>query len=150
MAKEIRGHAMPDPDVYLPPRGDAPPVSQGNGFNSVFQTVGGGGPDAGPGYAFTSEQLKSIAGKWEALAGRYTQASARAQAMAYAEGPGAEYASVNNADKVKQSGAALREALEQRVHYCNEMADKFRAASGAYSAAEDQATAEISESGGRF
>ncbi|PXY32781.1 hypothetical protein BAY60_07065 [Prauserella muralis] len=105
---------------------------------------------AGPGYAFTPDQLHTIAGEWETLAERYAQAKVKAQIIAYAEGPGADYASINNAEKVSASGTELLAALDERVRYCEQMAQKFRAAFGAYLAAEDNVRAEVLDRGGRY
>ncbi|PXY32064.1 hypothetical protein [Prauserella muralis] len=146
MKREIPGEAIPTMQVYVPR--DTPKTG-----NDQMETPGTSWFDtviatAGPGYAFTPAQLHTIAGEWETLAERYERARLRAQALIDAEGPGAEYASINNAEKVRESGRALSKALEERVAYCTTMAEKFTAALGAYSMAEDAAGERMRATGG--
>ncbi|WP_245992366.1 hypothetical protein [Prauserella muralis] len=109
-------------------------------FDTVIAT-------AGPGYAFTPDQLHTIAGEWETLAERYKAAKRTAQQIALVEGPGAEYASINNAEKIRASGLALMQALDERANYCETMAGKFRTALSSYSRAEGDAAAEVKARG---
>ncbi|PXY32775.1 hypothetical protein BAY60_06880 [Prauserella muralis] len=109
---------------------------------------GGGAPQTGPGYAFTPEQLTSIATEWDELADKFESCERYALVLIEVEGPGAEYASINNAEKINESGVALLEALHQRVAYCRSMAQKFRDTLGAYGNAEGDAAAAVPKSTG--
>ncbi|WP_216214353.1 hypothetical protein [Amycolatopsis aidingensis] len=105
----------------------------------------------GPGFRFTLEQLQSIAAKWERLAERFRKAQQYATTIVGTKGPGAEYASQDNAAMIRESGEALLETLKAREAYCLAQWEKTRAAMGAYAAAEDEAAAEVNKpAGGRF
>jgi hypothetical protein len=104
----------------------------------------------GPGFAFTQEQLQSLSTKWEDLADGYRDGLVSAQVIASAEGPGAEYASGDNAQLVRGSGDALWETLKARERFCRDQAEKYRAASGAYAATDDDATADVTKQEGKF
>ncbi|PXY37820.1 hypothetical protein [Prauserella flavalba] len=149
MAREIRGHAMPDPKVYVPTPQDPEP-NQSGGTVPWASQGGGSGPNQGPGFAFDAEQLGRIAETWQGLAERFTDAERNASFLIEADGPGLEYASQGNAEKVRSSGVALRETLSQRAQYCRTMAERFREASGAYLNQEDEASTEIRSDGGKF
>jgi hypothetical protein len=104
----------------------------------------------GPGFAFTQEQLQSLTTKWEDLADGFKDGQRKTRLIAEAEGPGAEYASGDNAQLVRESGDALWETLVARERFCRDQAEKFRAASDAYATAEDDATADVAKQEGKF
>lgn len=142
--KEIPGQAIPATQVYVPSSQDTHPGRP----DLLPGGTGGGQPYTGPGYAFTREQLTSIARKWDALADRFERCERYALVMVEVEGPGAEYASINNADKIRESGVALTETLHRRVSYCRSMAEKFRSALTSYDGAEGDTTTTVHRSTG--
>ncbi|MFI6024119.1 hypothetical protein [Amycolatopsis magusensis] len=105
-------------------------------------------PAPAGGYSFEPAELESIAREWEDLAAAYQMDIRVAEQLAAAEGPGAEYASGDNAQLVRQSGLTLRSALHDRVDYCRAQADKFRTAAGRYAEADTGAGTEIGNQGG--
>ncbi|PXY32777.1 hypothetical protein BAY60_06890 [Prauserella muralis] len=109
---------------------------------------GGGAPQTGPGYAFTPEQLTSIATEWDELADKFESCRTHVRTIEAVEAPGTEYASINNADKIRQSGAALQVALDERVNYCRAMAQKFRNALPAYTTVDEDTAAVVTEKKG--
>ncbi|MFF5986182.1 hypothetical protein [Prauserella flavalba] len=149
MAKEIRGHAMPDPKVYVPTPQDPEP-NQSGGTVPWASQGGGSGPNQGPGFAFDAEQLGRMAETWENLAERFRNASRNARLLMEANGAGSEYASAGNAEMIRSSGKALLETLEERMKYCQTMADKFSDAGAAYGTAEEGATTEVRKHGGKY
>jgi hypothetical protein len=72
----------------------------------------------------------------------------QATALQRAEGPGVEYASGGNAERIRASGDALYTTLKAREDYCRSMAEKFQAALGKYAATEDTHTTELNQTGG--
>ncbi|WP_162788682.1 hypothetical protein [Amycolatopsis albispora] len=100
------------------------------------------------GYSFEPDQLNEIAREWDDLAEAYTGDILLAERLARVEGPGAEYASGDNALCVRQSGEALLSALWSRIEYCRSQAEKFRAAAGQYAEAEASAGDQIGNQGG--
>ncbi|MGC7093832.1 hypothetical protein ACPZ19_04115 [Amycolatopsis lurida] len=100
------------------------------------------------GYSFEPDQLIDIAQEWESLADAYEADILLAKRLTRVEGPGAEYASGDNAQVVRQSGEALVSALGDRVDYCRAQAEKFRSAAGQYAEAEASAGDEIGNQGG--
>ncbi|PWV82621.1 hypothetical protein SAMN05421630_103400 [Prauserella marina] len=150
MSNVVQGHAEPDPTVYVPPsRTGVQP--QGDSVDPWTGPATTGDPVPDGGYAFTPDQLRSIADKWEALGLRFEKAKTEARQLTDAEGPGAEYASINNAERIRLSGLALSDALDKRMQYCQAMAKKFEAAIADYRQAEEQAVIEIRHSTqGRF
>ncbi|TQJ04924.1 hypothetical protein [Amycolatopsis cihanbeyliensis] len=110
-----------------------------------------GSAAGGPGFVFTLEQLRAIAARWERLAERFRWAQRNADIIVRAEGPGADYASQDNAAMIRESGEALLETLKAREAYCLDQWEKTRAAMDAYATAEDEAAAEVNKpAGGRF
>ncbi|MEU3273766.1 hypothetical protein ABZ639_23260 [Saccharomonospora sp. NPDC006951] len=149
MSNVVQGHAEPDPTVYVPPsRTDVQP--QGGIADPWKGAATSDDPVPGGGYAFTPDQLRSIADKWEALGRRFRENKLLAQTLATTEGAGVEYASLNNAEKVQQSGHALLDALDQRIQYCDSMSQKFRDALGTYSNREHETSAEMKQKQGKF
>ncbi|AXB46705.1 PE domain-containing protein [Amycolatopsis albispora] len=100
------------------------------------------------GYSFEPDELISIAREWDDLAAGYERDIRYADQLCTVEGPGAEYASGDNAQLVRQSGQTLRSTLQERIDYCHAQAKKFRAAAGHYAEAEADAGAEIGKQGG--
>ncbi|WP_158303029.1 MULTISPECIES: hypothetical protein [Prauserella] len=149
MAKEIRGHAMPDPKVYVPTPQDPAP-NQSGGTVPWASQAGGSGPNTGPGFAFDAEQLKALANKWDDLADKFRNARVRAEMLNEVNGPGLEYASEGNAERVRSSARELARALQQRTRYCEDMAERFRAANSAYRVADEEATITGGKSEGKF
>lgn len=149
MAKEIRGHAMPDPKVYVPTPQDPAP-NQSGGTVPWASQAGGSGPNTGPGFAFDAEQLKALANKWDDLADKFRSAALAAEAIHTATGPGIEYASVGSAEKIQASGLALARTLTERTEYCRNMAERFYTASGTYRATDEDVARTVEDSGGKF
>ncbi|MBN6036183.1 hypothetical protein [Amycolatopsis sp. 195334CR] len=100
------------------------------------------------GYAFEPAELITIAREWDDLAAAYKRDKMQAWTLAQAQGPGAEYASGDHAQLVRQSGETLLSALDDRIEYCLSQAEKFRTAAGSYAQADTEAGAEISNQGG--
>ncbi|PXY35155.1 hypothetical protein BAY59_06770 [Prauserella coralliicola] len=140
---------MPDPKVYVPTPQDPAP-NQSGGTVPWASQAGGSGPNTGPGFAFDAEQLGRMAETWENLAERFRNASRNARLLMEANGAGIEYASTGNAKMIRSSGKALLETLEERMKYCQTMADKFSAAGAAYGTAEEGATTEVRKHGGKY
>lgn len=86
--------------------------------------------------------------EWNDLANEFKLDQEHAIVLARTRGPGIEYASGGNAEKIQQSGDALLQTLSEREEYCRSMAAKFKAALGKYARAEDDQTAEIKRAGG--
>ncbi|MGA6163480.1 hypothetical protein [Amycolatopsis magusensis] len=100
------------------------------------------------GYSFEPDQLVGIARDWDDLAVAYERDMDKARQLMRAEGPGAEYASGDNAQFVRRSGEALLSALQNRVDYCRAQAGKFRTAAGQYAEADAGAEEQIGDQGG--
>ncbi|MBN6036198.1 hypothetical protein [Amycolatopsis sp. 195334CR] len=143
--------SAPDqPPAYTPPGGgflDQLGESVGQLGKLAHATGGAANAPAG-GYSFEPEQLLEIAREWDELADGYMADMEHAEVLARVEGPGAEYASGDNAQLVCRSGEALLSALRGRVDYCRAQAEKFRAAAGQYAEAESSAGDQIGNQGG--
>ena len=120
-------------------------IAGGAAFGGVIR-----GKVNGPGYAFTEEQLQALVTNWEDLADTFLDGQRDARRIAEAEGPGAEYASGDNAQLVRASGQALWDTLVAREKFCRNEAEKTRAAMGKYANAEDDATADVTTQEGKF
>ncbi|OLZ56163.1 hypothetical protein [Amycolatopsis keratiniphila] len=99
----------------------------------------------GAGFKYDEATLHELATEWRDLALQYQADLAEAGKIARARPPGLEYASGNNADITKLSGAALEGALRQRIAYCENMANKYMTALGKYATAEEHATSVINQ-----
>ncbi|RSN35800.1 hypothetical protein DL990_06395 [Amycolatopsis sp. WAC 01416] len=113
-----------------------------------FRPAGGsyGTPVAeGAGFKYDEATLHELAKEWRGLANEYLDDLDAAGKVARAMPPGLEYASGGNAVTTQQSGAALEEALRQRIAYCENMATKYVTALGKYATAEDHATSVINQ-----
>lgn len=113
-----------------------------------FRPSGGsyGAPVAqGAGFKYDEATLHELADEWSALAVEYKNDLIDANRIAFAQPPGLEYASGDNASITRQSGEALVEALNQRITYCENMAKKYLAALGKYATAEEHATTVINQ-----
>ncbi|MGW3962164.1 hypothetical protein ACWED2_20240 [Amycolatopsis sp. NPDC005003] len=86
--------------------------------------------------------------EWNDLANEFKHDQEQAITLTRAKGPGLEYASGGNAEKIHQSGEALLSTLAAREEYCRNMAAKFKAALGMYARAEDDYTTQITQAGG--
>ncbi|WP_254897016.1 hypothetical protein [Amycolatopsis sp. Hca4] len=86
--------------------------------------------------------------EWNDLANEFEDDLQRAALLQRAHGPGAEYASGGNAERVRASGDALHETLVSRAQYCRSMALRFKTALDKYATAEDVSTAEVKRTGG--
>ncbi|MEV6642004.1 hypothetical protein [Amycolatopsis sp. NPDC051371] len=86
--------------------------------------------------------------EWNDLANEFKLDQETAIVLARTRGPGTEYASGDNAERIQESGNALLQTLSQREEYCRGMAAKFKAALGRYARAEDDQTAVIKQTGG--
>ncbi|QFU94131.1 hypothetical protein [Amycolatopsis sp. YIM 10] len=133
----------------------APPTSGGDGGGSWFDQIADWAKAAETaasapvgGYSFEPAELTSIAREWDDLAMAYERDTLQAKVLAQTQGPGAEYASGDNAQLVRQSGETLLTALNDRIDYCRSQAEKFRAAAGHYAQADTDAGAEIGNQGG--
>ncbi|MGC7093817.1 hypothetical protein ACPZ19_04040 [Amycolatopsis lurida] len=134
------------------------PSASGGFFDQIGETAGklgklaqatGASADApSGGYSFEPDQLIDIARDWDDLALAYERDMEQARVIARTEGPGAEYASGDNARLVRESGEALLSSLQDRVAYCRSQAEKFRAAAGQYAEADASAGDQIGNQGG--
>src|SRR3954466_13645868 len=122
---------MPEGPVYDPGtrRAPAQPAIPGAG------SYGSGA--SGSGFEYDEATLRELMHEWNDLANEFADDLSRARALATVDGPGLEYASLGNAELVRQSGSALTTTLEERESYCRAMAAKFQVALGKYAAAED-------------
>ncbi|MFI5583966.1 hypothetical protein ACIA5G_02945 [Amycolatopsis sp. NPDC051758] len=100
------------------------------------------------GFQYDEATLHELVREWNDLADEFRRDQEQAAALARAKGPGLEYASGDNAEKIQQSGSALLGTLAAREEYCRTMAGKFNAALGKYAQAEDGHTTEIKQTGG--
>ncbi|GAB3137599.1 hypothetical protein GCM10027258_13340 [Amycolatopsis stemonae] len=102
----------------------------------------------GAGFQYDEATLHELVREWNDLANEFKIDQEHAIVLARTEGPGTEYASGNNAEKIQQSGNSLLDTLAQREEYCRNMAAKFKTALGRYASAEDDHTTEIKHAGG--
>jgi hypothetical protein len=134
------------PPVYDPGTRRAPlrPITPSAG------SYGGSPPRAGGGGGFEYDEatLHELVREWNDLANEFRNDQRRAQQLAQTQGPGLEYASEGNADRIRSSGRALLETLGSREDYCRAMAKKFETALGKYATAEDVHSTEIEQTGG--
>ncbi|MEU8636669.1 hypothetical protein AB0C38_31245 [Amycolatopsis sp. NPDC048633] len=108
------------------------------------ETPGAGGS----GFQYDEATLHELVREWSDLANEFQDDREQARSIATTHGPGLEYASTGNADRIRASGDALDSALEQRVEYCRAMAAKFVTALGKYATAEEAQVTEIKQTGG--
>lgn len=152
MAEQLGGNVYrPDTEVSPDPGGGwVGNVMDGvqDSINTAVGAVTRHVNNSGPGYAYSREQMESLARKWEQLAEDFREDIRYAKIIAAAEGPGAEYASIGNAEMIRASGEALIETLTERAEYCKAQAAKFQAALGRYAAIEDDAEHTIKQHGG--
>ncbi|WP_245805295.1 hypothetical protein [Amycolatopsis australiensis] len=106
------------------------------------------GASGGAGFQYDEATLRELMHEWNDLANEFKLDQQHAIVLARTKGPGIEYASSGNAEKINQSGNALLETLIEREEYCRKMAAKFKAALGRYAQAEDDHTTEIRHTGG--
>jgi hypothetical protein len=102
----------------------------------------------GGGFEYDEETLRELMHEWNDLANEFKHDQEQAVTLTRVKGPGLEYASGGNAEKIHQSGEALLSTLAAREEYCRNMAAKFKAALGRYARAEDDHTTEITQTGG--
>jgi hypothetical protein len=135
---------MPEGPVYDPSGNWRLPGPNGiphaGSYGPPTTTAGGGG---GAGFEYDVETLRELMKEWRELAGEFRTDIAHAQALARAQGPGIEYASGGNAELIRASGESLSETLQQRISYCEEMADKYVAALGKYTATDEAHATEV-------
>ncbi|MFC9251062.1 hypothetical protein [Amycolatopsis thailandensis] len=99
----------------------------------------------GAGFKYDEATLHELVKEWTDLAKEYSMDRNEAQMIAIAMPPGQEYASGGNAEVTRDSGNALMSTLDERITYCERMADKYRTALGKYATAEDGATTAINQ-----
>ncbi|MFI6301312.1 hypothetical protein ACIBCH_05555 [Amycolatopsis thailandensis] len=99
----------------------------------------------GAGFKYDEATLHELVKEWSALAVEYKNDLIDADYVAKAKPPGQEFASENNAGVTQQSGEALTDALNQRIAYCQNMAQKYLTALGKYATAEDHARTVINQ-----
>ncbi len=104
---------------------------------------GSGSGGGGAGFQYDVETLRELVKEWRDLATEFRTDLAHAEALARAQGPGLEYASGGNAELIRSSGESLYSTLEQRINYCETMANKYVTALGKYATAEDTHATEI-------
>jgi hypothetical protein len=100
------------------------------------------------GFEYDEATLHDLAKQWNDLANEFKADQTQARNIATARGPGLEYASGGNADKIQTSGRALYDTLVAREQYCRTMAARFETALGKYASAEDTHTRDIKQTGG--
>lgn len=99
----------------------------------------------GAGFKFDEATLHELVNEWSDLAVEYKSDLIDADYLAKAKPPGKEFASENNAGVTQQSGEALTEALNLRIAYCENMAQKYLTALGKYATAEEHARSVINQ-----
>ncbi|RSM71019.1 hypothetical protein DL991_35515 [Amycolatopsis sp. WAC 01375] len=99
----------------------------------------------GAGFKYDEATLHELVAEWRDLAVEYKNDLIDANRIAFAQPPGLEYASGDNASITRQSGEALVAALNQRIAYCENMANKYVTALGRYATAEEHATTVINQ-----
>jgi hypothetical protein len=102
----------------------------------------------GSGFQYDEATLHELVREWNDLANEFQDDREQARSIATTHGPGLEYASGGNADRIRASGDALDSTLQQRVEYCRAMAAKFVTALGKYATAEETQVTEIRQTGG--
>lgn len=100
------------------------------------------------GFEYDATTLHDLANQWTDLANEFQNDLTQAELIARAQGPGIEYASGGNAELIRASGDALSNTLQQRMQYCQGMADKYLGALGKYATTEEKHVAEISKHSG--
>ena len=108
----------------------------------------GGGSGGGAGFEYDEETLRALMREWNDLANEFEDDLQRAALLQRADGPGVEYASGGNAERVRVSGDALHETLVARAQYCRSMAQRFKTALGKYATTEDVSTTDVKRTGG--
>ncbi|WIX87340.1 hypothetical protein [Amycolatopsis sp. DG1A-15b] len=108
----------------------------------------GGGGVSGAGFEYDEETLRELMHEWNDLAREFQEDREQARAIATTHGPGLEYASAGNAERIRASGDALDTALQQRAEYCRAMAEKFAKALGKYAATEESHASELKQTEG--
>ncbi len=106
------------------------------------------GGSGGAGFAYDEATLHELVREWNELANEFARDQSYAAALQQAEGPGIEYASSGNAEKVRASGDSLHATLVAREEYCRSMAKKLQAALGKYAATEDTQVDNVNQTGG--
>lgn len=155
---EIEGHAVPDPNVYVPgdDNGWADDVFGTSEGGSFFDRIGevasqlgdAAKHSAGPGFAYSHDQLISLGKKWQQLAEDFKRDRDTAYWLGQTQPPGLEYASKNNAKSIRDAGTALYDTLGARSGYCAAQATKFEKAAGIYAENEDAAASEVNQHDG--
>jgi hypothetical protein len=97
----------------------------------------------GPGFQYDVETLHELVKEWRDLATEFRTDLAHAEALARSQGPGLEYASAGNAELIRSSGESLYSTLQQRIDYCEAMANKYVTALGRYATTEEAHATEI-------
>ncbi|MFG1639499.1 hypothetical protein ACGFMK_04365 [Amycolatopsis sp. NPDC049252] len=97
----------------------------------------------GPGFQYDEATLQELVREWRDLAAEFRTDLAHAEVLARAQGPGLEYASGGNAELIRSSGESLYSTLQQRIDYCETMANKYVTALGKYATAEETHATEI-------
>jgi hypothetical protein len=133
---------MPEGPVYDPGtrRAPAQPAIPGAG------SYGSGA--SGSGFEYDEATLRELMHEWNDLANEFARDQNYAALLQQANGPGLEYASDGNAERVRASGDALHATLTAREEYCRSMARKFELALGKYATAEDTHTTAVNQTGG--
>ncbi|MDS0132537.1 MULTISPECIES: hypothetical protein [unclassified Amycolatopsis] len=134
------------PEVY-DPSGDWE-LPGPNGVPRAGSYGPAGGASGGAGFAYDEETLRELMREWNDLADEFKHDQEQATTLTRVKGPGLEYASGGNAEKIHQSGEALLSTLAAREEYCRNMAAKFQTALGKYARTEDDHTTEIKQTGG--
>jgi hypothetical protein len=135
---------MSEGPVYDPSGNWELPGPHGLRRAGSYGSAGGGGA----GFAYDVETLRELVREWNDLANEFADDLMTATALQRVEGPGIEYASGGNAEKVNASGNALHETLMAREQYCRSMARKFETALGKYATIEEANTADMKQTGG--
>lgn len=147
MVREIRGHAEPDPAVYVPP-----PREPGRGTSRSapdHTQASAKEPGYDRGFAFSAEELTRLRAGWDTLFENYGSALGQAAVLIEVNrGPGEEYASENNAQLIKSFGEKLVVALEERAQHCSRMTQVLRETLGSYAMAENDAVERVTRESG--
>ncbi|MQA08526.1 MAG: PE domain-containing protein [Pseudonocardiaceae bacterium] len=99
-------------------------------------THGGSG---GGTYEYSVEQLRSLVRRWQRLADDYADDIQAARPLIGVQAPGADFVSEHYAMRANESGQAFINALVEHQKFCQEQADKCRAALAGHPAAGQRA-----------
>lgn len=156
VAEKIERTTRPtEPLAYAPQNGPHQPPP------SLFEDLVISGPTArnkisnkgnwrGDGFAVAPEVLEQLAHKSKEIVSQYKLLFGTVDSIVSAEEPGNDYASVEHVKKLRSSGEALLNALQERIRCFRDLGDKFLAALDMYLTHENDAEATVGREKGKF